>query len=479
MKKYANLLLFCFGFLLILLNNHIVYSGDLEIDDQTIMDDEEVTFSVSINNAPTDLSDIQFDIRFDKEVLSYNNEFDSGELVSDFTSFDVGEIDQGLLRVEGLSTEPIPTGSTGILTQIKFNVNLCSETTLELDNLVLDLQGLSTKNGTLTCNEIEALLLLADFDANLTEGIAPLEVQFTDKSESETDIFFWAWDFGDGNSSIDQNPVHTYQNSGLFSVALTVFASADPNDLNAPAFKATATKVDIINVIPNEIAKKANLEVRFAPNPVQKLSPDEDKWLYRVSVMETNGIGVTITNFQVTNEEGEILTDEGADTFVAWFDDCGAGSTGFIPGFGIACGNVVSIDQEFGLGRIWNFSGIDENGNDVTTSGKIMLSPTSVLVNFSATPTSGRIPLQVQFTDNSESNVEILSWEWGFGDGRLSKEQNPSHTYQFPGRYNVSLKVSALSNESDPNSVTLDSSTIKFDFIIAKPLFPRKRFKSE
>jgi PKD repeat protein len=59
---------------------------------------------------------------------------------------------------------------------------------------------------------------------------------------------------------------------------------------------------------------------------------------------------------------------------------------------------------------------------------------------FSANPVSGYVPLTVSFTD--ESTGLIKAWEWDFGDNfPLSNEQNPTHTYEDPGTYTVSLKV--------------------------------------
>ncbi|MCP4091516.1 MAG: PKD domain-containing protein, partial [Gammaproteobacteria bacterium] len=37
----------------------------------------------------------------------------------------------------------------------------------------------------------------------------------------------WQWDFGDGNTSTQQNPEHTYQNAGSYTVGLTVTADVD------------------------------------------------------------------------------------------------------------------------------------------------------------------------------------------------------------------------------------------------------------
>lgn len=60
--------------------------------------------------------------------------------------------------------------------------------------------------------------------------------------------------------------------------------------------------------------------------------------------------------------------------------------------------------------------------------------------NFSATPRKGIKPLAVQFSDSS--NGIVTKWNWDFGDGQTSKEQNPSHTYTNIGSYSVQLIVS-------------------------------------
>jgi len=64
--------------------------------------------------------------------------------------------------------------------------------------------------------------------------------------------------------------------------------------------------------------------------------------------------------------------------------------------------------------------------------------------DFQAEPTSGEVPLQVQFTDLSNLSQPITSWEWDFdSDGIIeSYEQNPTWTYNEKGSYSVYLKVS-------------------------------------
>ncbi len=58
---------------------------------------------------------------------------------------------------------------------------------------------------------------------------------------------------------------------------------------------------------------------------------------------------------------------------------------------------------------------------------------------FSASPTSGEMPLTVQFTDQSTGEVD--DWAWDFGDDSTSTAQSPSHTYDTAGNYTVSLEV--------------------------------------
>lgn len=67
---------------------------------------------------------------------------------------------------------------------------------------------------------------------------------------------------------------------------------------------------------------------------------------------------------------------------------------------------------------------------------------------FSLDKTSGTIPLVVNLMDRSTGNP--TSWQWNFGDGNSSTDQNPSHTYTVAGSYSITLSVS---DGSDTDSV--------------------------
>ena len=94
----------------------------------------------------------------------------------------------------------------------------------------------------------------------------------------------------------------------------------------------------------------------------------------------------------------------------------------------------------------------------------------SPTVNFSATDTGGCFPLRVQFFDlSSPGGGSISSWLWDFGDGDTSSLQNPSHTYNNTGNYNVSLQVrnsrGCIQSITRLNYIKLDNG-VNADFII-------------
>lgn len=81
-----------------------------------------------------------------------------------------------------------------------------------------------------------------NFTAEPKIGFAPLEVQFT--TSPDTDIVGWEWDFGDGDTSTEQEPVHTYIHEGKYSVSMTVTFANDT--------EYTLTKKEYITVFEDD-----------------------------------------------------------------------------------------------------------------------------------------------------------------------------------------------------------------------------------
>jgi PKD repeat protein len=113
----------------------------------------------------------------------------------------------------------------------------------------------------------------ADFVADKTKGGSPMTVTFTDKSLNTPTA--WAWNFGDGSTSTEQNPMHTYTTLGTYTVSLTA-SNKDGQDI--------ATKANYIVTTLSPVAEfKANRQVGKAPFVVEftdlsSNSPTTWKW---------------------------------------------------------------------------------------------------------------------------------------------------------------------------------------------------------
>lgn len=56
-------------------------------------------------------------------------------------------------------------------------------------------------------------------------------------------------------------------------------------------------------------------------------------------------------------------------------------------------------------------------------------------------PQVGSVPLPVQFTNNTTGGFSTKNFAWDFGDGYISVDENPLHSFQYPGIYDVTLTV--------------------------------------
>jgi len=224
---------------------------------------------------------------------------------------------------------------------------------------------------------------VAGFTVDPTEGNAPLTVQCTDQSTGN--VTAWLWDFGDGNTSTEQSPTHTYEGSGTYTITLNA-SNAYGYDISAPI---------TITVLESPVAG-------FTVDPTEGNAP------------------LTV---QCTDASTGDITD--------WFWDFGDGtnSTEQHPTHTYAVPNTYTVTL--------NASNAYGYGISAPITITVLESPTAT---FNATPTEGNVPLAVQFTDQSTGNV--TNWLWDFGDGATSTEQHPEHTYTEPGNYTVTLNAS-------------------------------------
>jgi PKD repeat protein len=131
---------------------------------------------------------------------------------------------------------------------------------------------------------------LAEFNANILSGLEPLEVQFTDLSTPGTGgITAWHWDFGDGGTSSEQNPLYTYNDPGVYSVSLTVEGLF--------ALEHTEVKTDYITVIPSvaEIELLSATALNYGVVYLGDVSPAQT-----IEVKNTGGAALNIESVSFT-----------------------------------------------------------------------------------------------------------------------------------------------------------------------------------
>jgi len=326
-----------------------------------------------------------------------------------------------------------------------------------------------TRSGYITVSAA-ALTPVAGFHANTTSGDVPLTVLFLDTSSNSPTS--WAWSFGDGGTSADQNPVHTYASAGNYTVTLTATNAAGSDTISQSgkiSVGAIAEK-PVAEFIATTESGNAPLTVQFVDssshiptswiwsfgdgNTSTSQNPThvyvaEGSYTVTLTASNTGGsdtetksgfITVTFTK-PVANFTANVT--RGTAPLSVWFNDTSENSpTVWSWKFGDgAKSSEQNPVHEFRDAGTYTVSLTSENtaGKDtVKKSDYIEVLPlSSPVASFTANPTSGKAPLTVRFNDTSANAP--TSWLWAFGDGATSAEQNPVHTYMESGTYTVSL----------------------------------------
>jgi len=89
----------------------------------------------------------------------------------------------------------------------------------------------------------------------------------------------------------------------------------------------------------------------------------------------------------------------------------------------------------------------NDKGKSDSASRQVMVEPRPEAnqppsAAFSFSPEGPAVDESVSFSDeSSDPDGQVVSWQWDFGDGSTSEEQNPSHTYAETGSFTVTLSV--------------------------------------
>jgi PKD repeat protein len=229
------------------------------------------------------------------------------------------------------------------------------------------------------------------FSAYPESGTAPLSVQFLDNTP---DAMAWRWVFGDGGASTDQNPVHVFEQPGLYSVSLIVTDSSGRT--------ATRTMHHLIRVADS---------VTPAPTPVADFSANATSGAAPMTVAFTDASSPEPSHRWWQFGDGESSTD--AD-----------------PEHTYAKQGTYTVNL-----TVWTALG----QATVSKSAFVTVGPDSraPVANFTMSRSSGAAPLYIKFTDTSTGDPN--SWKWSFGGLAWTSIRNPSVVFRAPGTYAVTL----------------------------------------
>jgi YVTN family beta-propeller protein len=338
----------------------------------------------------------------------------------------------------------------------------------------------------------QPVLPVANFSSNVTKGYAPISIQFTDFSKNSTE---WNWDFGDGNNSTEQNPVHTYSTAGSYNVTLKAI-NANGTDskidniaiLAQPAFSASATSGKTPLTVSFTDQSKG-VPVSWDWNFGDGTTSNEKNPVHVYNKAGQYSITLTLDNSGITSsvtKPNYIAVSNGfkapvaaliaspiagkAPLIVSFTDQSTGSPTSWTWNFGdgtYSTGqNPVHIYSKTGPYSI-TLTASNANGNNILTkSGYIGVSSASnaPVTNFSASLASGSAPLTVGFKDQSTGSPN--SWKWNFGDGNTSNETNPVYTFNKTGLYSITLMVS----NANGNNVLTKSGYIAVSSVLNAPV---------
>ena len=259
---------------------------------------------------------------------------------------------------------------------------------------------------------------VASFQASPTIGLIPLTVRFTDTSDpGTTQITSHAWEFGDGQTSTDQNPQHSYTSPGKYTVRLTV---------TAPERQDTMIKDQYI-------------DVRTGVGPIADFTAEPRAGYWPLLVQFTD------------------LSDPGGSPITNWVWNFGDGqrSNEQHPQHMFSSTNEYTVSL-----TVYTADGSDTETKTDYIDVNRQLGPQA---EFEAAPRVGLgPPFSVEFTDLSDpGSAAIHTWIWDFGDGTTSWDQHPEHTYEAANTYDVTLRVYTNHGESE---------RLRSDYIVIRPV---------
>ncbi|MCB0594277.1 MAG: PKD domain-containing protein, partial [Phaeodactylibacter sp.] len=299
-------------------------------------------------------------------------------------------------------------------------------------------------------------------EAIFTYQYAPggLTVQFANASTGADD---WLWEFGDGATSSQGNPAHTYSADGNYTVTLTTTSQCGQDAMTrnievvTPPIAGFSADVlagcaPLTAQMANESSPNAATFQWFFPGgtPGTSTLPDpvvdfNAPGAYQVTLISTNAAGSDTTTLTVSIDGGpqsefaiEYTPGDTEASFenqssnadsLLWIFENGATSTAESPSYNFSSDGIFPV-------TLIAFNACDND--TLTQQVEVVTAPAA---SFELDAAAGCTPFTTQASDLSSSNTTDWAWSAPGATPETSTEQNPSFTFAAPGSYTITLEA--------------------------------------
>lgn len=347
----------------------------------------------------------------------------------------------------GTSTEPEPVVSYDVVGTYDTRLIVTNSGGLK-DTLEL--------NDYITVNDVPT--------ASYTYTQSGLEYTFTNTSTNYTSL---SWDFGDGTTSNDTNPTHTYAQAGDYTVVLTTMspcgmmtdmqlvdvevapnalinANFNGGDVLCRPYDATFTAGEQNNLDTyNWTFEGGDPMTSTNPNPTVNYSA---AGTYDVTLIVSNNLGedtLTLSDYVTISDVPNTEFVFTRDLLSVSFNNTTIDGTNYLWDFGD--GNTSNALNPVHTYAVPGTYTVSLTGSNTCGDSEFEV---DVVVNalpsasFTSDTTNGCVPFNVSYTNMSSSNATSFSWTFEGGNPSSSTDENPTVMYMVEGQYNVQLIVS-------------------------------------
>ncbi|MEO1270876.1 MAG: PKD domain-containing protein, partial [Myxococcota bacterium] len=252
-------------------------------------------------------------------------------------------------------------------------------------------------------------LMLTAVTATPEQGVAPLEVSLGVAITGGVEPFKTQWSLGDGSSSADAAPTHTYNAPGSYTATVTV--------TDDDGTTAEGSIIVLVTVDDNEFP-----EAQASATPTEGAAP-----------LDVSFRGASL----------------GGDPPLRYQWDLGTGDTDSTQNPTYTYTTPGSYEAVLTV--------TDANGDTSTATVPITVTDdTTPSIDLAASPPRGIAPLLVDFTATVTDGNAPLSFAWEFGDGNTSEQEDPSHSYIEAGVYTVTLTVTDNDGDIATDTLTIE-----------------------